>query len=221
MVLKPVDEINPGYPGFQPGKKRLDSWFIFFKGKISLPGCLLLLLSFNPVSAENLNRVQETDFQVVQFVPPPKNQQPLPICKGRAPIDPAPCAGEMAPPRPDSPDHPGPVKLYKIVSLSDYYANAKSFLGMRIRMSGTLARNPDVTLADEGYYIFQEKPANESGNLFGCPLVGDIGGFSEGRSVEVEGIVVRKTGEVEEGSSRGAFLALEIENIFASAIREK
>ncbi len=88
-------------------------------------------------------------------------------------------------------------------------------------MYGTLARNPDVTVADEGYYIFQEKPANESGNLFGCPLVGDIGGFSEGRSVEVEGIVVRKTGEVEEGSSRGTFLALEIENIFASAIREK
>lgn len=230
MTIIPSPPKKVKYPGFrQGGIFSYLPWKI--PEKILFPLCVGALLLAYPMRSLAAEDLQEKPSQEViercagKMLPEPPpcmgDMVEPPPCKGEIaapppPPEPPPCSGIVAPPPcrgrislpPDIPQAP-----YRILSLEDYAENARQYVGMPVRLSGTLGKTDKGKLVGEGYYIFKGTPRSD-GQLAGCPLVGSIKGLSEGSTVVVEGRVVQQHGGDSNQGTSGTYYALSIDRIF-------
>lgn len=225
MGIKPVSERSePKYPGFRKRKKLYEALAWVIKGHVTLPLCFIFLLAcgslnaqektqpVNPPTSQAQNREAQHPCKGKVAMPhPSQDQLETPPCAGV--VAPPPCKGEVATPYP--PPEP-PERFYRVTSLVEFYANARTYVGLRLRITGTLGRMRSGPLIDQGYYIFQESTGSQFGNMYGCPLIGSGSSISEGSQVTVEGTVVRRRGNPA-GGPRGTYYALQIEQIYSSS----
>lgn len=220
MKLLPVDQKEPGYPGFRKINQIIESWTLVLKTRITLPVCLGLILavaSVSPAMASGEHKNKGPGSGEMQSskrdmepcggkIAPPEPPDPTP-CSGI--VAPPPCRGDVAPPY----TPPEPERIYRSVSLDEFYSHARDYVGSRLRIRGILSRMSGGRLVDRGYYICADNPGFDTSRFYGCPLVGSPGTIREGRKVEVEGLVVRRRGISYENNRSGTFFALQIERI--------
>ncbi len=213
MELKPVSGKTPGYPVESRKSKLVMSLASFVRGGVKLTAAVILVLigsEFASLAAgtdANPGIRPSTKTNESDELRPCRGKIAEPPCRGV--IAPPPCRGSVPPPIDVTP----PRITYQSVSLGEFYRNARYFLGRRVRIHGILGRMPSGTLVDLGYYLYQKGETNSFGEMYGCPLIGDPGGFREGRPVIVEGTVVRVPKRSGLDRRSGNYFALSIERI--------
>jgi len=226
MRLFPVKKPEPGYPGFRPGKKIIESLTLFLKVKITIPVCVGLVLSCTSISAQTSNNSDLFRLVKLQRISQSEPQEERKICRGSIADDPAPppcrgivspdphpppCRGDIALPEP--PPKPIQITSYREVTLENFYHNARNYLGMKLRIRGILRRMRNSVLPESGFYLFHPDSANNLGNLYGCPLVGVFDGKRDGDRVVAEGTVVRRECPPSDNEVPDKIYAVQIESL--------